>query len=318
MGRYVLRRILSTIVMLWVVATILFFFIHLLPGDPAMMILGGSEDFQPTPAQLERVRSQLGLDRPVLVQYVDYMVGMARGDLGVSFLTGRSVAEDLSLRFFRTLQLVLPAIVLASVAGVLMGVWAARTKSRAVDLLLSTIGLLGHSLPTFVVGNLLVLLFAIHWGLLPSSGYVEFSRDPGRSIAYMVLPVLALASGRMGTTMRMTRMAMADQASMDYSRTARAKGVSERKIAYRHQLKNAALPVVTVIGLQLGGMFAGAVIVEALFNWPGLNRMLISAVTNRDYPLIQGAVLLTSAIYMIVTLLTDITYSVLNPRIRYA
>lgn len=318
MGRFVLRRILSTVVMLWVVATILFFFIHLLPGDPAMMILGGSETFQPTQAQLDRVRTQLGLDRPILEQYGRYMLGLLRGDMGLSFLTGRPVAEDLSLRFFRTLQLVLPAIILSSVTGVLMGVWAARTKSRVVDLLLSTVGLLGHSLPTFVVGYLLVLVFAIQWGWLPSSGYIEFDRDPARSIALMVLPVLTLAVGRMGTTMRMTRMAMADQASMDYSRTARAKGVAERTIAYRHQLKNAALPVVTVIGLQLGGMFAGAVIVEALFNWPGLNRMLLSAVTNRDYPLIQGAVLLTSAIYMIVTLLTDITYSALNPRIRYA
>lgn len=317
MGSYILKRVLGTVLMLWVVATILFLFIHLLPGDPAMLILGASEEYMPTQEQLDKVTADLGLDRPLVEQYGNYIADLLRGDMGRSYLTGREVSTDVRLRFFRTLQLVLPAILLSTVAGVGLGIWAARTRRRAVDLLLNVVAMLGHSVPTFVVGYLLVYAFAILWKVLPSSGYIEFSRDPWAAVKYAVLPVIALASGRMGSTMRMTRMAMVEQLALDYSRTARAKGVSEARIAYRHQLKNAALPVVTVVGLQLGGMFAGAIIVEAVFNWPGLNRLLLGAVNNRDYPLILGTVLATSVIYMLSTLLTDLVYSMLNPRIRY-
>lgn len=317
MRRYVVRRIGMTLIMVWAVATILFFFIHMIPGDPAEVILGSSETFHPSPEQIATVRKKLGLDRPLHEQYLSFMGGLLKGKMGDSFLTGRPVALDLRIRFVRTLQLVIPAIVISSATGIALGVLAARFRGRWADSLLSAIGLLGHSLPTFVIANLLVLIFSIQLGLLPSSGFIEFQRNPTRALGYMVLPVLALAVGRMGSTMRMTRMAMVEQLLSDYVRTARAKGLTERVVIYRHVLKNALLPVVTVIGLQLGSMFAGAVVIESIFNWPGLNRMLLSAVTNRDYPLVQGAVLVTSTIYMLTNLVTDLTYAWLNPRIRY-
>lgn len=318
MGIYVLKRIFSTVLMVWIVATILFLFIHMIPGDPAVMILGGSETFQPSEAQLQKVREDLGLNKPLHIQYATYMGNLVQGDMGKSFLTKRPVAQELSSRFWRTVQLVLPALVIASVVGVLLGVWAAKSPSRGFDAFLNMFALLGHSVPSFVVASLLVLLFAIQFKVFPSSGYVEWNRDPEAALKFMVLPVATMVLGRVGSIMRMTRMSMKEEAGADYSRTARAKGVSERSITFRHQLKNAALPVVTIIGLQMGGMFAGAIIIESVFNWPGLNRMLLTAVTNRDYPLLQGSVLLTSVVYMLVTLLTDLTYSVLNPRIRYA
>lgn len=317
MGIYVLKRILSTVLMVWVVATILFLFVHMIPGDPAVMILGGSETFQPSEAQLQKVREDLGLDKPLHIQYGTYIANLVQGDMGASFLTKRPVATELSSRFWRTVQLVLPALIIAAILGVLLGVWAAKSESRIFDAFLNMFALLGHSVPSFVIASLLVLLFAIQLKILPSSGYIEWGRDSTAALKFMVLPVMTLVLGRVGSIMRMTRMSMKEEAGADYSRTARAKGVSERSVTFRHQLKNAALPVVTIIGLQMGGMFAGAVIIESVFNWPGLNRMLLTAVTNRDYPLLQGSVLLTSAVYMFVTLLTDLTYSVLNPRIRY-
>lgn len=307
-----------TVLMVLAVATLLFAFIHLIPGDPAEVILGSSETNHPSPEQIAMVRQKLGLDRPLTEQYLSYMGGLARGDMGVSFLTGRSVALDLRIRFMRTLVLVVPAILISSVAGVLLGVLAALKRGRWADSFLSTLGLVGHSLPSFVIANLLVLVFSIQWKLLPSSGFVEFSQDPKRFISYMILPVLAMAVGRIGSTMRMTRMSMVEQLLSDYVRTARAKGLTERVVVYRHVLRNALLPVVTVIGLQLGAMFAGAMIVEQIFNWPGLNRLLLNAITNRDYPLIQGAVMLTSTIFMLTNLATDLTYAWLNPRIRYS
>lgn len=318
MGQYVLRRGLATAVMLWVIATILFFFVHLLPGDVAEIILGGGEFFQPTEEQIEALRRQLGLDRPLHQQYLEYIAGLLRGDMGQSFLTGRPVAADLWLRFGRTLQLVLPAIALASLLGVALGVAAATRRGRWLDGFFSALGVLGHSLPTFVVGNLLILAFSLRWRLLPSSGFIEFTTDPVASIKHMVLPLITLVVSRIGSIMRMTRMSMVEQLGADYVRTARAKGLTERKIVYRHVLKNASIPVVTVIGLQLGSLVAGGMVVEAVFNWPGLSTILLRAVTNRDYPLIQGSVLFIATVYTVTTFLTDITYAYLNPRIRYA
>lgn len=317
MKRYLVRRTGMTVVLIWLVASVLFLFIHLIPGDPAEVILGGSDRYTPTKEQIETVRQQLGLDRPLHEQYLEYTGRLLRGDMGTSFLTGRPVATDLWLRFGRTLQLVVPSIILASVMGILLGILASQLRGTWLDGFLSAVGLLGHSLPAFVVGNLLVLVVSIHFDLLPSSGFYEMSLNPWRSISYTILPVLTLALGRMGSTMRMTRTAMVEQSNQDYVRTARAKGLAERVVVYRHILRNAMLPVVTVIGLQLGAMFAGAIVVESVFNWPGLNGMLLKAVTNRDYPLIQGSVFITSIIFILINLATDLCYGFLNPRVRY-
>jgi peptide/nickel transport system permease protein len=315
--RYLTQRVSLSLFTIWVVATVLFFFVHLLPGDPAQAILGGGQDFQPSPEQVAVIRQKLGLDRPLHEQYLTYLGGIVQGDLGVSFLTGRPVALDLRLRFGRTLMLVIPSITLSAVIGISVGLLAARFRGSWIDGLLSSVGLVGHSLPSFVIGSLLVLLLSIWLGLLPSSGFVEFERDPRRFLSYISLPVTTLVLGRMASTMRMTRMSMVEQLMLDYVRTARAKGLSERHVLFRHVLRNAVLPVVTVIGLQTGRMFAGAMVVEALFNWPGLNSLLIKAVENRDYPLILGSVLLTSIILVLANLATDLSYGFLDPRIRY-
>lgn len=317
MARYAIRRCVSSLVLVWLIATIVFLFIHVLPGDPVDVILGGSETRQPTPAQIEAVRQHLGLDRPLRVQYAEYLGGIVRGDFGESFLSGRPVILDLRLRLGRTLQLILPAILLSAAFGITLGVLAAAVRGGWRDGLLSAIGLLGHSLPAFVTGNLLVLLVAIQLQLLPSSGFVPFTTDPGRFLSHIALPLATLTLGGMGPIMRMARTTMIEQMGQDYARTARAKGLGNRAVTFRHVLRNALLPVVTVIGLQVGSSFAGTVLVETVFNWPGLSTFLLTAVNNRDYPVIQSTILLTSILFIAVNLITDLSYALLDPRIRY-
>lgn len=318
MNKYLVRRLLVTVALLWVVATAVFLFVYILPGDPAEIILGGSEQSQPTPEQVATVRHKLGLDRPLPVQYVSFLGDLARLDLGESFLSDRPVALDLRLRFGRTLQLMVPALLLSTVFGIGIGVTAARARGRFLDPLLSAAGLVGFSVPVFVLGNLFVLVLAVDLGWLPSSGFAELTTDPGHALRYMVMPVLALALGPMAVTMRMTRTTTVEELALDYVRTARAKGLRERLVMYRHVLKNAMLPVLAVVGLQVGAAFSGAVIVEYVFNWPGVGRLLLQAIGSRDYPLIRGTVLMASALFVLVNLITDLAYAYLNPRLRRA
>lgn len=317
MTTYLMRRLATTVLMLWIIATMLFFFIHILPGDPTDIILGASDQFVPSQAQIDRVRTQLGLDRPLLVQYGEYLSGLLRGDLGKSFVNGRPVALDLGLRLWRTAQLIIPAIVLSSVIGIILGVLAARTRSRYVDVGLSTMALLGFSLPSFVIGYVLVIVFALNLKWVPPSGYADLLQAPERWLGYAVMPIVALSLGPIASTMRMTRTSFVEHMKLDYVRTARAMGHSERIIAVRHVLRNALLPVVTIIGLQFGGMFAGSVVVESVFNWPGLSTFLVRSVGSRDYPVILGTLVVASLIFLVVNLITDLLYTVLNPKLRY-
>jgi peptide/nickel transport system permease protein len=314
--RYILRRTGLSLVLLFVVATILFFSIHLLPGDPALLVLGG-DAAQPTPEQIAMVRAKLGLDRPLYAQYVTWLQRVLQGDLGRSLVDDRPVARDLANRLPRTLQLVIPATLLATTVGVPLGMFAARRRGRLADPLASSTALMGFSVPVFVVGMLLVALFSITLGWLPPAGYVPFEEDPWGFLRYLILPTLALSAAPMAITMRMTRSSFLEQSSLDYVRTARAKGLPEPAVAWRHVLRNALLPVVTVVGLQVGSMFAGAVLVEYIFAWPGLNTLLLNSVSTRDYPIIQGVVLLAAVLFVFVNLITDLCYAFINPRIRY-
>ncbi len=316
MWTYIVRRLLLSALLIFVVATILFFSIHLLPGDPALLILGG-DSAQPTPEQIARVRGRLGLDRPLPVQYVTWLGRVLRGDLGASLVDDRRVATDLANRLPRTLQLIVPASLVSVALGVPLGMFAARRRGRLGDPAASAAALVGFSMPVFVTGMLLVFLFSLRLGWLPPTGYVPFGEDPGGFLRHLVLPVLALSAAPMATTMRMTRSAYLEQASLEYVRTARAKGLGERAVAWRHVLRNALLPVVTVVGLQVGSMFAGAVLVEYIFSWPGLNTLLLNSLGTRDYPMIQGVVLLAAVLFVAVNFLTDLCYAVVNPRIRY-
>lgn len=316
MWRYLLRRTGLSLLLLFVVATFLFLSIHLLPGDPALLILGG-DSAQPTPEQIATVRARLGLDRPLLVQYVTWLGRVIRGDLGTSLLDDRSVARDLANRLPRTLQLIVPAMLLAVAMGVPLGVFAARRWGRLADPAASALALVGFSMPVFVIGMLLVAAFSLALGWLPPTGYVPFGENPREFLRHLILPVLALSAAPMATTMRMTRSSFLEQSSLEYVRTARAKGLTERSVARRHVLRNALMPVVTVVGLQVGSMFAGAVLVEYIFTWPGLNTLLLNSLSTRDYPVIQGVVLLAAVLFVGVNFITDLCYAAINPRIRY-
>jgi peptide/nickel transport system permease protein len=305
-----------SLLLLFVVATFLFFSIHLLPGDPALLILGG-DSAQPTPEQIATIRLRLGLDRSLPVQYVTWLGRVIRGDLGTSLLDDRSVAVDLANRLPRTLQLVVPAMLLAVAMGVPLGVFAARRRGRLADPAASALALLGFSVPVFVIGMLLVAAFSLALGWLPPTGYVPFKENPWEFLRHLILPVAALSVAPMATTMRMTRSSFLEQSSLEYVRTARAKGLTERTVARRHVLRNALMPVVTVVGLQIGSMFAGAVLVEYIFTWPGLNTLLLNSLSTRDYPMIQGVVLLAAALFVGVNFVTDLCYAIVNPRIRY-
>jgi peptide/nickel transport system permease protein len=313
---YLLRRLGLALLLLWVVATVLFFSIHLLPGDPAILILGG-DAAQASPEQLARVRARLGLDRPLAAQYVSWLGRLSQGDLGTSLLDDRSVARDLANRLPRTLQLVVPATVLAVAIGIPLGIFAARRRGRLADPTTSAVALAGFSMPVFVVGMGLVLVFSLRLRWLPPAGYVSPGEDPMAFLRHLALPVLALAAAPLATVMRMTRSSYLEEAARDFVRTARAKGLAERVVAWRHVLRNALLPVASIVGLQVGSMFAGAVLVEFIFSWPGMNALLLSALGTRDYPVIQGVVLLGSTLFVGVNLLTDVCYVLLNPRIRY-
>jgi peptide/nickel transport system permease protein len=313
---FLVRRLLITVVLIWLVTTVVFMFVRLLPGDPASAILGASESFQPTEAALNTVRQRLGLDRPVPEQYLTYIGGLLKGDLGESLTSGRPVTLDLRLRLGRTLQLMVPALLLSSFLGIAIGVFAARARGRLLDPILSVIGLVGFSVPVFVIGNIMVLILAIQLEWLPSSGYIDFAQDPVRSLRYMVMPTIALALAPLAVTMRMTRTTVVEELGLDYVRTARAKGLRERVLVYRHVLKNAMLPILAVIGLQVGAAFSGSVIVEYVFNWPGVGRLLLQAIDSRDYPVIQGTVLLLSTLFVLVNLATDLSYAYMNPRLR--
>jgi len=316
MWTYLLRRLGGSVVLLFVVATILFFSIHLLPGDPVLLILGG-DAAQPTPEQIASIQTKLGLDKPLWLQYLRWLERVAGGDLGRSLVDDRLVARDLANRLPRTLQLVIPATLLSTAAGVSLGMFAARRRGRLADPIASSTALMGFSMPVFVVGMLLVALFSITLGWLPPTGYVPFGEDPAAFLRHLILPTLALSAAPTAITMRMTRSSFLEQSSFDFVRTARAKGLPEPAVAWRHVLRNALLPVVTVVGLQIGGMFAGAVLVEYIFSWPGLNTLLLNSISTRDYPIIQGVVLLAAVLFVFVNLVTDLCYALINPRIRY-
>lgn len=316
MINYIIRRTISMLVLLFLVATAVFLFLHLLPGDPAMIILGGI-DAHPDAAAIQHVRDQLGLNRPIYVQYVEWMGNLVRLNLGNSFTADSSVSAELFRRLPRTLLLIVPAETLAIAVGIPLGITAARLRETMWDPFISGIALLGFSTPVFVGGLLMVLLFSLHFHWLPSGGYVSPLTSFGGFVKTATLPVVTLSLGPMATTMRMTRSSMLEHLGADYVRTARSKGVRERRILYRHVLQNALLPVVTVIGLQVGFMFAGSVLIEYIFNWPGINAYLLNSINARDYPVVQGIVLVVATIFILINFLTDLSYAILDPRIRY-
>ncbi|HYL92750.1 MAG TPA: nickel ABC transporter permease [Alphaproteobacteria bacterium] len=304
MLRYISTRLLYTVPVVWLVVSVVFLLIHLVPGDPVQQMLGEGA----ASADVQAARHAYGLDVPIGQQYVNYWKGVVRGDLGLSLRYDQPVGRVIRQRYPLTLQLTLAAMIVALLIAVPAGVRSALRRNRWDDRLLSFVSLLGLSFPNFALGPMLILLFSIHLALLPVSGSGTF--------AHLVLPAITLGGSLAAILTRMIRTAMLEELGQDYIRTARAKGLSENVVVYKHALRNALVPVLTVVGLQFGALLAGAIVTETIFSWPGIGRLTIQAISNRDYYLVQGCILAIGLTYVVVNFMTDLMYSLANPRIR--
>jgi peptide/nickel transport system permease protein len=313
-GRYLLRRLGASLIVLVAALVLVFFGIRALPGDTALALAGEDR----SPKALEAIRAQYGLDKPVPVQFVEYVGRAVRGDLGTSARTGISVSQTIVDRLPVTLELAALALLVALVLGIGAGTVAAVKRGSPLDSVASLVALIGLSVPSFWLGLVLILVFAVSLGWLPAGGYVAFATDPLDNLRRMLMPALVLGTALAAVVMRQTRAAMLDALGTDYVRTARAKGLPERSVIGGHALRNSLITVVTVLGLQLGGLISGAVVTEQVFVIPGFGKLTVDSVFQRDFPLIQGVVLVTTVGYIVVNLVVDVLYTVLDPRIRVA
>jgi peptide/nickel transport system permease protein len=331
---YTLRRLLEAIPVLLGVSVVVFLFLRLIPGDPAVTLLGE----RATPQALARVREQLGLNQPLHVQYVRYLGGLLHGDVGRSIRTNRPVAEEAGTRFPATVELAAAALALATLVGVGGGVVSAIWRGSLPDHLSRLVSLVGVSMPIFWLGLVLIWVFAVQLKWLPADGRLDAGTRytsstgfvfldallqrradlAGTGLRHLILPALALSTVPMAIIARMTRSAMLEVLRADYVRSARAKGLGEWAVTWRHAFKNAGLPVVTVIGLQVGLLLSGAILTETIFAWPGIGRWIFESILNRDYPVVQGMTLVIALVFVAVNLLVDVLYAVLDPRIRVA
>ena len=312
MVSFIIRRLLASIPVLLLVSMITFGLLWLVPGDPASIFLDASA----TAEALDRVRRELGLDRPFLVRMGEWYLRLLQGDLGTSLLLNRGVTEAILERLPITLSLTAMAFVLAVLLGVAAGVLAAMRHGRAADQGLMSLALLGLSLPEFWLGLVLVWLVAVLVPIFPAGDYVAFAKDPWQWARHLALPTFSLACIQMGFVARMTRSSMLEVLSQDFIRTARAKGLPEPYVVLRHGLVNAMVPIVTVMGIMVGALLGGAVVTEQVFSIPGLGRLIIGAVLSRDFPVIQGGLLFLALIYLTVNLVVDLLYAVIDPRVR--
>jgi peptide/nickel transport system permease protein len=309
--KQILTRFVLTIPVVWLVVSLVFLLIHLVPGDPIQMMLGEGA----TPADIGALRHQLGLDQPLWKQYIHYWNGVLHGDLGNSIRLHDSVSHLIAVRYPYTLALTMTALVLALVLALPAGIFAAIKRGRWLDQMLSVVSLSGLSVPGIALGPVLILVFSIALGWLPVSG-----AGPGGTTTidwrYLILPSVAMGASLAAILTRMIRTAMLEELGQDYIRTARAKGLSENAVVWRHALPNALVPIVTLIGLQFGVLLAGAVVTEKIFSWPGLGRLVVDSISNRDYALVQGCLLSIGLTYVLVNLMTDVVYRWINPRMR--
>ncbi|MEW6719972.1 MAG: ABC transporter permease [Thermodesulfobacteriota bacterium] len=305
MSGYFRRRILHVVPVAFGVVTVVFFLLHLIPGDPVEIMLGESA----VPALKEELRRELRLDRPVLVQYADFLAGLPRGDLGVSFRSREPVAREIARRFPATLLLASASIAVALLVALPLGVLAAMRRGKAADYLSGAAAMVSLSIPNFLLGPLLVLVFSVQFGVFPVSGY--------GTARHLVLPALTLGTGMAALMMRMIRATLLEELGKEYVTAATARGLSRRAAVALHALRNALVPTATVLGLSFGAVLAGSVIAETIFAWPGIGRLLIQAIDARDYPLVQGCVLVIALCTVLVNLATDLLCARLDPRIRY-
>ena len=310
---YVIRRLFSTLWVKAMVAIFVFLLLHLSPGDPAAIIAGDNA----TPAAIDGIRQKLGLSDPLPVQFVRWIGHVLQGDLGVSIFSNEPVLKLVGQRLEPTLSLALMTLVVAVTLAITFGVLAAWKAGTWIDRALMVVSVVGFSVPTFVVGYLLIYLFAIELRWLPVQGYTPMSEGLDGWARNLVLPSIALGLAYIALIARITRASMLDVLSEDYIRTAKAKGVANQSMLLKHALKNAGVPIVTVIGIGVALLISGVVITETVFNIPGIGRLVVDAIAKRDYPIIQGVILIFSGVYVLVNLLVDLTYTVIDPRIRY-
>ena len=304
MLRHLFKRFLLTLPALWLVLTLVFLMIHMVPGDPVEQMLGEGA----APGAAAQLRHSLGLDQPLGKQYGRYLFGLVRGDLGQSFKFQAPVRQIIFERYPATLQLAFLALLVCAAIAIPAGVLAAHRRGQTSDRLVGVFTLFGLAIPNFALGPLLILLFSIEIGVLPVSGR--------NGIGSYVLPAATLGAALAAILTRMVRGAMLEELSADYIRTARAKGLSTAAVLFRHGLRNALIPIITILGLQFGTLLAGTIVTETIFSWPGIGRLTVQAISARDYPLLQGCILVISLSYVLVNLLTDAIYSVVDPRVR--
>lgn len=306
MLRYIEQRLVAAVVTLFGITVIVFLMLHLLPGDPARVIAG----LLATEEDVARLRVQLGLTQPLIVQYWNFLSHLLVGDLGISARTSQPVLSEVMARLPATMELALLSTAIASILGVMGGVIAATHRNSFIDYLTSLLTLFGSSMPAYWLGLMLIILFAVNLRVLPAAG----NDGP----ASFILPSLTLAAFSIALITRMTRSSMLEVLHQDYIRTARSKGMRERGVLYRHALKNALIPVVTSVGLQFGALLGGAVLTESIFGWPGLGLLLLDSISARDYPTVQGVVLVFATLFILLNVVVDILYAYLDPRIHYA
>jgi peptide/nickel transport system permease protein len=302
---FAVRRIIAAIPTLFGVTVIVFFMVRVLPGDPARLLAG----LEATQADVERIRVQLGLTKPIAVQYEVFLASLVHGDLGKSITTQAPVRDEISSRLPKTALLAATATVVAGILGIVSGIVVSTRQYSSVDYLVTVLALTGVSIPAFWLGLMLMLVFAVSFHLVPAGGAVGPTS--------LILPSITLAAFSLAIIERQTRSSMLETLRQDYVRTARAKGLVDGVVVYRHALRNALIPVVTVIGLQFGALFGGAILTETTFAWPGIGRLLVSAIGARDYPIIQGVVLLFAITFLVINLVVDLLYGYIDPRIKY-
>jgi len=304
MIRHLALRLALALPAMWLVLTLVFLLIHIVPGDPVQQMLGEGARAE----DLQQLRHALGLDQPLHVQYGKYLSGLARGDWGQSFRFQLPVLQVVRQRYPATLELACVSLLVCVAIGIPAGVLAAHRRGRAADRAVGVFTLFGLSVPNFALGPVLVLIFSIQLGLFPVSGR--------GSLLHLVLPALTLGAALAAILTRMVRTAMMEELSSDYVRTARAKGLPESAVLFRHAFRNALIPIVTILGLQFGTLLAGTIVTESIFAWPGVGRLAVQAIQARDYPLLQGCILFIALSYIVVNLLTDVVYALVDPRVR--
>lgn len=313
MSRYVVSRLFAMIPVMFLVSLVVFFIVHLTPGDPALVMLGEEVN----PQTLAALRHDLGLDQPIYIQYGMWLGNLLRGDLGHSIRTHQPVTEALVQRLPTTIELTLFALVVSLLIAIPTGILSATRRGSGADLVSTTLALLGVSMPNFFLAILLIFIFALNLRWLPPIGFTPILEDPISNIKSLILPAITLGAATAAIVARQTRSGLLEVLSQEYIRTARSKGLNEKMVIWGHALKNAMIPVLTIVGLQVGALLGGAVITETIFVLPGIGRLAVDSIFSRDFPLLQGVVLFVSFVYLFANLTVDVLYAFLDPRIHY-